>query len=35
LSKGNPRALVLSAVEGSGRGVEWVDFMDIRIGYSI
>ncbi len=25
LSKGIPRALVLSAVEGSARGVEWVD----------
>jgi hypothetical protein len=25
LSKGIPRALVLSAVEGSDRGVEWVD----------
>jgi hypothetical protein len=26
LSKGIPRALVLSAAEGSDRGVEWVDF---------
>jgi hypothetical protein len=26
LSKGIPRVLVLSAVEGSDRGVEWVDF---------
>jgi hypothetical protein len=26
LSKGIPRALVLSAVEGLARGVEWVDF---------
>jgi hypothetical protein len=25
LSKGIPRALVLSGVEGSDRGVEWVD----------
>ena len=26
LSKGIPRVLVLSEVEGSDRGVEWVDF---------
>src|SRR4030043_613260 len=34
-----PRALVLSAVEGSDRGVEWVDFLDralnIMIGKTI
>src|SRR4030043_1496281 len=39
LSKGIPRALVLSAVEGSDRGVEWVDFLDralnIMIGKTI
>jgi hypothetical protein len=35
LSKGIPRTLVLSAVEGSVRGVEWVDFLKIlcKISY--
>jgi hypothetical protein len=32
-AEGIPRALVLSAVEGSGRGVEWVDSCSSSISF--